>query len=63
MPDTNHLADALRKIIHVRDCLAEGEKWSDLTGCGPEVAFDDWAADLAEKALNDSGVETPATNG
>lgn len=38
---------ALRKIRDARDSIAEGEK----PPFGPDQAFDDWAADVAESAL------------
>ena len=56
--DAYPLINAARKIIHVRDCYA-----SDPINyrCEPEwnpdeKSFDDWAADLLDEALSQTGV-------
>lgn len=66
------LKEALQQIITARDHYAEHGDYPEDLGIGGERAFDDWAADLAQEAIDRAleledpvaaGPETPAEQG
>jgi hypothetical protein len=50
MPAIERLMNALDRIKEERDYHAEHARYSE-NGPGKDQAFDDWAADIAEKAM------------
>lgn len=54
--DNSHMIDALRRICFARDYNADNGEYPADT-LGKDQQFDDWAADVAEKALIAAGVK------
>lgn len=62
MSTLNKLQDALKKIRHARDYCAEHGTYPPGVACDGQE-FDDWAADVADKALQSDTTAAPPPKG